>query len=112
MNHLSLNVRRDGAGATVEVGGEIDLGSGERLREYALEVMRELGPSLAVDLAGVTFLDCGGLRVLLALRRRARLLGGHLDVVSVSTAVCRVLEILGLDKVFTDSSHDLELPVS
>jgi anti-anti-sigma factor len=111
--NLSLNLRRDGDGATVEVGGEIDLGSGERLREYALEVMRAQGPYLTVDLADVTFLDCGGLRVLLALRSRARLLGGHLDVVSESAPVRRVLEILGLDKVFTDpNSAEVDEPHS
>jgi anti-sigma B factor antagonist len=100
--NLSLSMRRNGDGATVEVGGEIDMGSSERLLEYALEVMRGQGPCLAVDLADVTFMDCGGLRVLLALRSRAQLLGGHLDVVSVSAPVRRVLEILELDKVFTD----------
>jgi anti-sigma B factor antagonist len=100
--NLSLNTRHNGDGATVEVGGEIDLGSGERLLEYALEVMREQGPCLAVNLADVTFLDCGGLRVLLALRSRARLLGGHLDVVSASAPVRRVLGILALDTVFSD----------
>jgi anti-sigma B factor antagonist len=97
---LLLNQRHDVQWATtVTVGGEIDLCSGEQLFGYALDVMREHGPRLVVDLADVTFMDCGGLKVLLAIRSRARLLGGHLSVVSASAPVRRVLDILGLDKM-------------
>jgi len=102
--NLSLDVRRDGDRITVAVGGEIDHYSGQRLFEYVLGTMRDLDPRLTVDLAEVTFMDCGGLRVLLALRSQARLRGVHLDVVSASAPVRRVLEILGLDTLFTDSS--------
>jgi anti-sigma B factor antagonist len=98
---LLLNVRRDDHGATVDVGGEIDHYSGERLLAYAFGVMREHGPRLAVDLADVRFMDCGGVHVLLAIRRRALLLGGQLIVVSASAPVRRVLEIIGMDAVLT-----------
>jgi anti-sigma B factor antagonist len=98
---LSLNVRHDAHGvATVTVGGEIDPCSGEQLIRYALDVMRQHGPWLAVDLAEVTFMDCGGLRGLLAIRNCARLLGGHLSIVSTSVPVQRILEILELEALF------------
>lgn len=96
---LVLNVRREDHGATVNVGGEIDLHSSGQLLEYALGVMREHGPRLAVDLADVGFMDCGGVDALLAIRRRARLRGGNLTVVSTSPSVRRVLEIIGMDAV-------------
>lgn len=102
---LSLSVRRDGHGTTVEVGGEIDLGSGPELLEFALDVMREQGPWLAVDLAGVTFMDCGGVRVLLAIRSRARREGGHLNVVAISPPVHRVLRIIGMDTLLAPMPH-------
>lgn len=95
---LSLNVRRDDRGATtVDVAGEIDLGSSSQLLEYTVRVMHEHGPWLAVDLAHVTFMDCGGVRVLLAIRSRARMLGGQLWLVSTSAPVRRVLDIIGID---------------
>jgi anti-anti-sigma factor len=96
---LLLNLRRDGELPTVAVGGEIDLCSGRRLLEYTFNVMREQGPRLAVDLAGVTFMDCGGVRMLLAIQSRARILGGQLSVVSASAPVRRVLEIIGMEAV-------------
>jgi anti-anti-sigma factor len=99
--YLSLDVRHDVHwGTTVLVGGEIDPCSGEQLIAYAMDVMRRHGPRLAVDLAEVTFLDCGGLKGLLAVRNRARLLGGHLNVVATSAPVRRILEILELEPLF------------
>jgi anti-anti-sigma factor len=98
--NLLLNVRRDDHGTpTMYVGGEIDLCSGGQLLEYAFDVMREHGPWLAVNLAGVTFMDCGGVHALLAIRRRTRLLGGQLRVISASAPVRRVLEIIEMDIV-------------
>lgn len=102
---LSLSVRRHGQGATVAVGGEIDPCTGQRLFERALEVVREHGPWLSVDLAGVTFMDCGGVRALLMLRSHVRLLGGRLDVVSASRPVLRILGILRMDTEFAGRSE-------
>jgi anti-anti-sigma factor len=101
---LSLDVRRDRDGATVDVGGEIDRWSGTRLLHCAFDVMREHGPRLAINLAGVTFMDCGGVQVLLAIRQRAQLLGGQLRVVSTSPPVRRVLEIIGLNTVLAGAN--------
>lgn len=105
---LLLNVRRDDRGATVDVSGELDLYSGRQLLEYAFAVMRKHGSPLAIDLADVSFMDCGGVDVLLAIRCRARLLGGYLTVVSASAPVRRVLEIIGMDALLEspESSED------
>jgi anti-anti-sigma factor len=96
--NLLLDVRRDDSETTVSVAGEIDLGSGQRLFEYAIEAVQRHGPRLAVDLGGVTFMDCGGVVVLLAIRSRVRRLGGQLSVVAMSGAVHKVLDILGMDR--------------
>jgi len=97
---LLLNVRRDDHGATVEVAGEIDHYSSTQLLDCVLCAMREHGARLAVDLADVTFMDCGGVDVLLALRRRSHLLGGYLSVVSASAPVRRLLTVLDMNGVF------------
>lgn len=115
---LLLNVRRDDHGATVEVAGEIDHYSSTQLLDCALCAMREHGPRLAVDLADITFMDCGGVDVLLAVRRRSHLLGGYLNVVSASAPVRRLLTILDMDAVLTppessevDTTRDEEFPL-
>jgi anti-anti-sigma factor len=58
------------------------------------------GPQLALDLAGVTFIDCAGVNVLLATRRRAGLEDGSVDVIGASPRVRRVISLLGLEWAF------------
>jgi anti-anti-sigma factor len=65
-----------GPSLVVEIHGEIDIFSAPGLRDELLRVIRRYGPQLALDLAGVTFIDCAGVNVLLATRRRAGLEDG------------------------------------
>jgi anti-sigma B factor antagonist len=84
----------------VEIRGEIDIQSAPGLRDELLRVIRHYGPELALDLAGVTFMDCAGLNVLLATRRRAQLEEGSVRVIRASPQVLRVISLLGLENVF------------
>lgn len=54
---------------TVEVGGEIDVESGPDLCDRLLSIMHTRGPGLALDITGMTFIDCPGMSALLAARR-------------------------------------------
>ena len=89
-----------GSPLVVELRGEIDIQSVPGLRDELLRVIRRCGPQLALDLAGVTFMDCAGLNVLLATRRRARLEEGSVLVIRASPPVLRVISLLGLETVF------------
>lgn len=91
---------RPGAPPVVEVCGEIDIQSAPQLRDELLRLVRRHGPQLALDLAGVTFLDCAGVNVLLATRRRARLEGGWVQVTRASSRARRTISLLGLQEVF------------
>lgn len=86
-------------GAIVAVSGEIDLQSGPQLRDQLLGIIRRHGARLALDLSGVTFIDCAGINVLLATRRRAQLEGGSLRVLRASPRVRRLFELTRLDAV-------------
>lgn len=84
----------------VTVSGEIDIASGPKLREELLGVMRRYGARLALDLSGVTFMDCAGINVLLAARRHARLQDGWVCVVRASRRARKALMLTGLHQEF------------
>ena len=86
-------------GAIVAVSGEIDIQSGPQLRDRLLGIIRRHGARLALDLSGVTFIDCAGINVLLATRRRAQLEGGSLRVLRASPRVRRLFALTSLDAV-------------
>lgn len=86
-------------GPIVAVSGEIDIQSGPQLRDQLLGIIRRHGTRLALDLSGVTFIDCAGISVLLATRRRAQLEGGSLRVLRASPYVRRIFALTHLDAV-------------
>ena len=89
-----------GPSLVIAIHGEIDVFSAPELRDELLRVIRRYGPRLALDLAGVTFIDCAGVNVLLATRRRAGLEDGSVDVIRTSPRVRRVISLLGLEWAF------------
>ena len=91
---------RPGTPPVVEIGGDIDVQSAPELREELLRLIRRRGPRLALDLGGVTFMDCAGIGVLVATRRRARLEGGWIRIIRVSSAARRTISLLGLQEAF------------
>jgi anti-anti-sigma factor len=97
---LDLSTTSRGLCAVVRVEGEIDLDSAGDLSEAALAAMQEIGPSIVLDLSGVTFMDSTGLKVLLAVHKRAELAGGRLVLAGPTRSVNRVVSITGFDQTF------------
>ena len=84
----------------VAICGEVDIQSAPELREELLRLIRRHGPQLIIDLGGVTFMDCAGLNVLVATRRRAKLEGGWVRLVRVPPQPRRMISLLHLDQAF------------
>jgi anti-sigma B factor antagonist len=85
------------SGSTREpaVSGDVDVCTEAPLQQALLRIIRERGARLMVDVSGVSFMDCAGLRALLATRRRAELLGGFMRLIATSAAVRRIIELTG-----------------
>jgi anti-anti-sigma factor len=89
----------------VAVVGEIDLSNSDVLRVRLLNVLSALHPDrIEVDLAGVTFLGCSGLTVLVALGQAAARTGCRLWITNPQPIVRRVLDLTGLLGVPTQAS--------
>ena len=84
----------------VGVSGEIDIASAPELREELLGALRRHGARLALDLGGVTFMDCAGINALQAARRHARREGGWVRVTRASRRARSILMLTGLQREF------------
>jgi anti-anti-sigma factor len=93
---LTVNAVRDGPVSTLILCGDLDLpATGGFLEQVALAV-DDRTERLVFDLAGVTFLDCTGIRALSIAARVAP--GGCLVIIrSLSPVARRIVELLGLD---------------
>ena len=69
---LTLHVCPRDSSAVVWASGDVDTNVAETFRDMMLSVMRRHSPSLLLDLSGVSFMDCAGLRALLMTRLAGR----------------------------------------
>ena len=97
---LTLHVCPGDNSAVVWASGDVDTNVAEVFRDMMLRVMRRHSPSLLLDLSGVSFMDCAGLRALLLTQRRAEMRGGSVCLIAESPAVHRIMDLLGVRDVF------------
>lgn len=86
----------------VTASGEIDLYTAPRLQGELAAVLAGGSPvQVLVDMSGVEFCDSTGMNVLLAAMKRAHEHGGKLSLAGPQPAVRKILQVTGLDSVFT-----------
>ncbi len=86
----------------MSLGGEIDLYTAPRLHGELVTVLSTDTPvQIVVDMSGVEFCDSTGMNVLLAAHRRAREQGGDLELAAPRPAIRKILQVTGLESVFT-----------
>ncbi len=98
---LVADVRLGTTGVSLTVRGEIDLHTAPLLRARLNEVT-DLGEDVVVvHLDEVTFMDSTGLGVLVGAHKAQRAHGGTLELVCSAPRLLRILELTGLQQVFT-----------
>ena len=90
----------DGTGEVV-VDGEVDVATAPQLREALHQAIDQGATRLRIDLADVGFIDSAGLGVLIGVLKRVREIGGEIELAHVQPAPRKVIEITGLDELFT-----------
>jgi anti-sigma B factor antagonist len=97
-----VSSRPEGDHAVLSLAGEIDLYTVPRLQaELATALAAADPPRIVVDMSGVEFCDSTGMNVLLAAHRRAGEQGGDFVLAAPRPAVRKILQVTGLESVFT-----------
>jgi anti-sigma B factor antagonist len=94
----------------MSVAGEIDLYTAPRLQSELMAAINGGHVRLVVDMSGVDFCDSTGINVLLAAHRHARERGGELALARPGSATRKVLQVTGLESVFTVLDDPVEAP--
>jgi anti-sigma B factor antagonist len=99
---LKVSSRNEGDHVIVALSGEIDLYTAPRLQSQLAAALKADHPvRLVVDMSGVDFCDSTGMNVLLAAQRTAREQGGNVELSGPRPAVRKILQVTGLESVFT-----------
>ena len=99
LQDLSIAVGRLDGQVVVAVAGELDVASAPLLHRCLVDLVSDQGNRrVAVDLAGVSFIDAAGIGVLVQAHKALN--GCSLSVIDPSPIARRVLEICGLADIF------------
>ncbi|MGW6316555.1 MULTISPECIES: STAS domain-containing protein [unclassified Streptomyces] len=95
--HLTAGARCDGVtGLALE--GELDLDTVARIEPELMLVTAGGGTEVVLDLAGVTFCDTSGVKLLLRLHRRCAADGVRLRLCHIPRRPGQVMRTLGVDR--------------
>jgi len=98
VDDLTVKTVRDGAVCTLILGGALDLLAADEFLQHAARVLDDRIERLVLDLAGVTFLDCSGVRAL-AIATCFAPSGCPVIIRSLSPMARRIAELLDLDNL-------------
>ncbi|WP_328594290.1 STAS domain-containing protein [Actinomadura macrotermitis] len=98
---LNVSTTSQGGHAVVTATGELDLYTAPRLQTALAALLRDQVDRIVVDLSGIEFCDSTGMNVLLSAMKRIDERGGSFELAAPRTAVKRILQVTGLDTVFT-----------
>ncbi len=89
-----------GGRGTLRLTGEVDVSNAAWLGETIEGMQRSGASTIVVDMAGLGFIDSSGLHQLVLALRRQRHCDGDLILRAPTPSTLRVLEMVGLNKVF------------
>jgi anti-sigma B factor antagonist len=100
---LNVSSRSQGDHVIVTAAGEIDLYTAPKLQADLAAVIEGAAPAtrVVVDMSGVEFCDSTGMNALLGALRQVRGRGGELELAAPRPAIMKILQVTGLDSVFT-----------
>ncbi len=92
-----MSSERDGDVHTISLFGELDLATADDVSAEIQRVEDTDARSIVVDLAGLTFMDSTGIRLLWRAHERSRADSCRLTLLRGCAAVQRVLQLTGLE---------------
>ena len=95
---LTVETVRDTALCTLILCGDLDLGAASEFLQQTARVLDDRIERFVLDLSGVTFLDCAGVRAL-AIATCFAPDGCAVIIRSLSPPARRIIELLGIDDI-------------
>jgi anti-sigma B factor antagonist len=97
---LDTKYREEQGYKILEVEGEIDVYTAPQFKEAVNKIIAGGQKDLIVDMSQVSYMDSSGFGTLLSATKRLRPEGGTVNLVSVNSAIDRMLRITRLNTVF------------
>ena len=97
---MELITREEGASTLIEIKGRLDTNTSPQLEELANNLFESGKNDIIVDMTACDFVSSAGLRVIVAMQKRAAT-SGSLVFRNVQSEVMEVFEMTGFDNILT-----------
>ena len=94
---LTVRVEQDGEALVIRLAGELDLSTTQTLEAELRRAINDATSEVILDLAGLSFIDSSGLRLLVIATAHSQANGDRLRMLRGSAPVERVIQLSGLD---------------
>lgn len=84
----------------LELSGRFDAIVVPQFKNFIAKLMREGNNRYVIDMHGVTYIDSGGLGILVSFLRQVRLTKGDIKIASLDSRVRAVFELTRLHRIF------------
>ncbi len=109
---MSLNLKIDNETLIVEIQGELDHHTAEKIRdEIDYKLNNDKVKNILFDFSGLSFMDSSGIGVLMGRYKKISQRNGQAGVYNINSQVRRVFEVSGLLRIFKEfesKEHALE----
>lgn len=96
---MKFTTQKDKGATIVSLSGDIDLECSGEVRGLLIDAVNK-GPTVIVELSGVTLIDSSGIASLVEAYQTARRLKRKFALVAINEPMMRVLKLARLDTVF------------
>ena len=105
---LEISTSLTEGAVVLSVDGRIDASTAPQLEEELSNMIQQGEENILLNLAGVSYISSGGLRVLLKTNKELHKNGGNLILCSLNTDVHKVIKLAGFTSIFTIYSSEEE----
>lgn len=84
----------------VEVAGEIDIYTGNRLKETLINLINEQNTDIKINCEELDYIDSTGLGVLIGALKRLKQDNKNIIIANAKANISKLLNITGLNKIF------------
>ena len=105
---MKIQVRNLDKVSILDCSGDVDLYSSPHLREVMLTEIRPGGPSVLVNMSGVSYIDSSGIATLVEGLQLSRQTQTHFGLFGLRPNARSVLELARLHKVFAIFENETE----
>lgn len=97
--NLSIDTVKENNQMIVHVSGEVDIYTAPDLKKQLLELTKQEGQSVVVDLSHVNYMDSTGIGVFISALKSTKENESHLKLVNLQSQVMRLFDITGLNEI-------------